>query len=88
VLEDPDGWRSVSRLSLELRSVGPEAAGNYTCLARGVKQKIEVNFSIEILGIYIYTTSLKKYTCKIIKIIIIRHEEETCEKLDGIDGSA
>lgn len=49
-LEDPDGWRSLARLTLEIPPAKPETAGNYTCLARGVRQKIEVTFTIDILG--------------------------------------
>ena len=53
-LEDPDGYMKVARLSLEIPPAGPTTAGNYTCLARGVRQTIDVTFTIEVLGILCY----------------------------------
>jgi hypothetical protein len=47
---DETSWKKASRLTLPFRRAASGSSGNYTCLALGLKERIETNFDIQVLG--------------------------------------
>lgn len=46
---DETSWRTASRLTLAIRRAGPSSSANYTCLALGLKGKMQTTFIVSVL---------------------------------------